>query len=390
MEQAKFKALLDRYILGQSTPEESEQVSRLLDSYENQQEAPVLSADEKEQLRQQMLSKLLNTVQHRPKRSFLYTYKWAAAAVILLVMGLLITFQFTRSKTPAMIVAVKRSSAPEPVGSNRAYLKLGDGKIVVLDSTGKGLVALQGGTRITKSDDVSLQYSAAKEHSSNQVTYNTISTPGGSTYRLTLPDGTRVWLNAVSSLTFPTQFNGSSRTVKLSGEAYFEVAKQMIKTNGRTTRKPFIVTAGESEVEVLGTHFNITAYKENGQQETTLLEGAVNVRHAGQLKSILPGEQAVVKSGGGPPIIRMANLETVMAWKDGLFSFDNADIPSVMNEIARWYNAKIIYKGDIPSASFTGILPRDTDMRSMLEWLESTHAVKFQLDGDVITVEKIN
>lgn len=387
MEETEFKALLDRYALGQSTPEERELILALLDSYERAQEELVLSAAEKSQLHDAMLSSILNNVQERPHKRFLKVYKWAAAALILIVGGLLITFHFNGSSGPVMALH-QDSPHPAAENNNRAYLKLGNGKMVVLDSTGKGLVALQGGTSITKNGNLSLQYSAKQQNASGPVSDNTVSTPSGSTYQVVLPDGTRVWLNAVSSITFPTKFDGSSRNVRLTGEAYFEVAKREVSLKGHTGRQPFIVTTGGAEIEVLGTHFNVTFYAENGQQETTLLEGAVNVRHGGQLKAILPGEQAVYSSTGRSIMVRKANLETVMAWKDGLFSFDNADISTVMNEISRWYNARLVYQGEVPSTGFTGILPRNTDLPSMLEWLESTHAVRLKLDGNVITIEK--
>ncbi len=387
MEKEQFKALLARYASGAASSREDELIRKLLDDYEHHANKPQLSETEKEEVRQRMLANLMDHARYAPQRSlFSRIYKWTAAAVILIAAGAILLLYSTQQKPAATLTAKRQSQSKLKAGGNKAYLKLSDGSVVALNNLDNGLVAQQGETSITKTADGKLQYLTDHHSNSAAAVYNTISTPNGGTYQLTLPDGTRVWLNATSSLTFPTRFDSKRRYVKLVGEAYFEVAKKFTGKN----RLPFIVDAGLSQVEVLGTHFNVSTYADHDEQQTTLLEGAVIVKRGEKQVRIFPGQQAVLNIKEGQIYVQQANLDAVMAWKEGLFSFDNTDISIAMKEIARWYNAKVIYKGEMPVTAFTGVLPRNSDINSVLELLESTHAVKCYLSGSTIIIEKTN
>ncbi|WP_078348534.1 FecR family protein [Mucilaginibacter pedocola] len=385
MEPTEFKALLEKYTSGQATAEEDELVKRLLDSYESTAGEPDMTDTERDELRERMLSNLMAYAEPPQRKVFRLNYKWAAAAILLVFIGLTAIFYKQPGKPQTPTIATTSAQKKLHAGGNKASLTLADGSVVVLDSAGNGLVALQGNTRITKTGDGQLQY-AGGDANATALAYNTVATPNGGTYQLTLPDGTKVWLNAASSITFPTRFDNTSRNVKLTGEAYFEVAKKTTATG----RLPFIVNAGASKVEVLGTHFNVSAYADNGSHEVTLLEGAVKVSRGGRSARIVPGQQATMAGGNAGILVGKANIENVMAWKDGLFSFDNTDISSAMKDIARWYNAKVVYKGSIPATGFTGVLPRSSDIQTVLDWLSSTRVLKCRADGETIIIEKAN
>jgi ferric-dicitrate binding protein FerR (iron transport regulator) len=265
-------------------------------------------------------------------------------------------------------------------GSNKAVLILGNGSSVVLDSVHNGILAKQGNMAILKLNG-RLSYKEQGEKK-GVIMYNTIITPRGGQYQVILPDGSKVWLNAASSLRFPTRFTGTQRSVELTGEGYFEVAKNQ--------DMPFKVSVDGMEVNVLGTHFNIMAYRDEPAIRTTLLEGAVAVLEGGQRVLLKPGQQASIVPGAiGDIKVSMADTQAATAWKEGLFLFRNTDIRAVLREIDKWYDTKVIYKGHV-SAYLNGMISRNTDLSKVLHMLEVTSDIDFIIQGQTIIVKPKN
>ncbi len=300
---------------------------------------------------------------------------WAAAVVLIIASSA--TFWLLRRPAPVQepVAAVPPQKDIAP-GGNRAVLTLGDGTEIALDSAGNGILAQQGNAKVIKTGNGELQYDAPQN--SGQPVFNKIATPRGGQYTITLPDGSRVWLNASSSLRYPVVFNGNGRVVELQGEAYFEVAKQA----GRS----FVVKVDEMEVKVLGTHFNIMAYNDEPAVKTVLLEGAVEVKKAGFARKLKPGQGASLhRQSGALELLPGVNTEETVAWKNGFIQFEGNDIRSAMRQIARWYDVEVVYKGDVP-AHFRGIVPRNVPISQVLKMLELTGEVHFEIGDRQIIV----
>lgn len=261
-------------------------------------------------------------------------------------------------------------------GKNTATLTLADGTTVVLDETQNGTVTVQGNTKVLKLNNGILSYKASHQKTA-EIVYNTISTPKGGQYQLILSDGSRVWLNAASSLRFPAAFTGKERRVELSGEGYFEVAKNAAKS--------FKVETEDMEVEVLGTHFNVNSYEDEASARTTLLEGSIKINHGNTTHFLKPGQQARLHKDGGIKIINDADVDEAVAWKEGKFQFDHSDIYDVMRQIARWYDVSVDYKGMV-SSHFGGTISRDVNLSQVLKMLEMTSNLKFQIDDKHVVV----
>ena len=260
-------------------------------------------------------------------------------------------------------------------GGNKAILTLQDGSTIVLNDAKEGTIIQQGNTRIIKLANGQIRYDGT-DGPADKVSYNTMTTPRGGEYKLTLPDGTEVWLNSASSITYPTAFVTKERKVSITGEAYFEVAKD--KT------KPFMVTAGNQNIEVLGTHFNVMAYADEETIKTTLLEGSVKITEHNNVDILKPGEQAIVGKQGGIKV-KTVNTDEAMAWKNGYFKFNRVDIKYIMRQIARWYDVDIAYEGAMPEDEFVGKIGRGENIKQVLHVLELEH-VHFKIEGKKITV----
>ncbi|SDF56679.1 FecR family protein [Chitinophaga filiformis] len=302
---------------------------------------------------------------------------WWAAAVFVVMCCVGAYLLFFRQAQPQQTgntdsIAAKNDVAP---GSNKALLTLSDGSTVPLDSVGNQLIR-QGATTIRQHNGL-LQYKAQGAESG--IAYNTLTTPRGGQFKIVLPDGTKVWLNAASSIRYPIAFTQNERRVTISGEVYFEVAGNAAKT--------FMVDVnGSTEVEVLGTHFNINAYKDEAAINTTLLEGKVKVNVNQQPGVILkPGQQASLSTNGTFQVFKDVDTAQVIAWKEGWFQFHLANLPEVMRQVARWYDVEVNYKGDITDAVFEGRIQRDLNLAQMLKILEKYH-VRFHVEGKTITV----
>ncbi|MBN9381929.1 MAG: FecR domain-containing protein [Chitinophagaceae bacterium] len=306
---------------------------------------------------------------------------WKRVAVAACFTGLIVAggIYFLRSGSGA-----KNAGIPAPValhdaqpGGNKAILTLGNGSQIVLAAAAKGQLARQGGSQVVKTDSGNLTYTHSKEGSA-EVVNNTLSTPRGGKYGLTLADGTQVWLNASSSITYPTAFTGGERVVSITGEAYFEVAKN--------AGKPFHVRAGDVDVEVLGTHFNINAYSDEPTIKTTLLEGSVRVSKGSSHRVLLPGQQ--VLTGKGNTLVLGTDVDTEMevAWKNNEFNFKDVDLKTVLRQLSRWYDLDIVYQDGAPvNTRFEGALPMNAMASQVLSVLEK-NGVRFRLDGKQLTI----
>lgn len=309
---------------------------------------------------------------------FLRRWGWAAASVLLLlsVGAYLWTHSAKDSSASTNTVAGNTHIAP---GKNGAILTLADGTRVVLDSLGNGLVATQNGTQVVMKGG-GLTYDPAGTTNNSEVTYNTMTTPKGRQFQVTLPDGTSVWLNAGSSLRYPTVFTGQERRVSITGEAYFEVV--------HNAQMPFKVSVnGKAEVAVLGTHFNVNAYDNEAAIHTTLLQGSVQVstREASSFVVLKPGQQAQIAQPDAIKVINHADINKVMAWRNGLFNFEGASLAEVMRQIERWYDIEIAYEKGIPDIAFEGKMTKDVPLKDLLVMLERSD-IHFRIDGRKLIV----
>jgi hypothetical protein len=293
-----------------------------------------------------------------------------------------------RQSKPAEPVVAKSTVNDVLPGGNRATLRLANGQVINLDSAANGSLATQGNATIEKLADGQIAYNI-KGKGATEVMYNTMSTPPGGQYKLKLPDGTVVWLNAASSITYPAAFVGRERTVTITGEAYFEVTTLRLRSG---QKMPFRVKVNNQlDVEVLGTHFNVNAYKDEPSIKTTLLEGSVKVVKRqttnGKENSItlIPGQQAVDAPHSPLAINHSPEIEQVMAWKNGLFNFNKVSLQDVMKQIARWYDVDVVYQGEIRPKKFGGEIQRDLYLSEVLEGLKET-GIHFKIEGKKLIV----
>jgi transmembrane sensor len=300
---------------------------------------------------------------------------WAAAAVLLAGMAGIWLF-FVR-KAPQEIASVsQRYRNDVRPGRNAAVLTLAGGRTVVLDDSAPKTIGRQGNT-VIRNDSGQLAYQAETGKAS-EIFYNTLTTQKGNQYHLTLPDGTKVWLNAASSITYPTVFAGNQRKVTISGEAYFEVTKNQ--------QQPFTVQQGDMSVQVLGTSFDVNGYGDEAALKTTLVEGKVKVGNGGAASLLDPGQQAVIAKGGNSiSIDHNPDIEAVLAWKNGSFSFKDAGIAAIMQQVQRWYDVDVAYEANI-TKHFVADIPRNVPLSQLLQLLEATDQVHFRIEGKKVMV----
>lgn len=302
--------------------------------------------------------------------------RWWAAASILLLLALGAYFVFTnRAGETAPLVQQAIDVAP---GRDGAILTLADGTKVVLDSLGNGTVANEKTTRIVLQNGQLIYENAVAENAT--PVYNTMSTPRGRQFQLVLPDGTKAWLNAASSIRYPVFFAGNERRVEISGEVYFEVAKSVTAGGAKQS---FIVDIDEqAEVEVLGTHFNINAYDDDAFMKTTLLEGSVKVstKQANSLAILKPGEQAQINTNHTIQTNNQVDIDKVMAWKNGLFNFESTSIAEVMKQLERWYDITVVYEKGVPDIQFFGEISRNISLADLIDVLKDV-GVHFRIDA---------
>ena len=304
-----------------------------------------------------------------------------AAAVVIFAGGSAVYNSIKNAHQEQQLVKIETFKKEIGPGSNKAVLTLSDGSTISLETASHGTLARQGDTKIVKPVDGQLAYKSFNEKAT-EILFNSIATPRGGQYQLILSDGSKVWLNAASSLRFPANFTGHERKVELSGEGYFEVAKN--------AAMPFKVEiAGRGVVEVLGTHFNVNAYSDETTMKTTLLEGRVKVVVLATRDShvLTPGEQAQLHRNGAISIYKNADTQEVIAWKNGAFNFNNANLRSVFRQLSRWYDVDIVFEGGVPEKQFNGEIQRDLKLPQVLKLLEGNN-VFCRLEGKTLFVLK--
>ena len=333
----------------------------------------------------QTSTKLFNAIhdkiraESKPARRYVIPPRRIGVAASVIGLVLLSTLLLFNINTPRGTVNTKvndqRFNNDVLPGGDKATLTLADGSTVVLDEAKNGTLAQQGSSKIIKIGG-KLLYDPTNKNSKDLV-FNTISTPNGGQYQLELPDGSLVWLNATSSIHFPTSFAGKERRVEITGEAYFEVA--------RKRDMPFVVSVNGAEVQVLGTHFNVNAYSDEDNVKTTLLEGSVKFVHGVNADMLAPGQQSQLAGDGQVKVVSNVDGDEVVAWKNGMFDFENAGIEKVMRQLSRWYDVEIEYKGKTDDL-FIAEMHRQIKLSDALKALELTGKVRFEIQGKKIIV----
>lgn len=387
-----YKALLTRYLNNECTPEELSEIMNYLSDEQsdplllsvlrdNVNEPSLCSENISEEASGRILDELLKTAQATAVVPFYKRAKYykTAAAMIAVAIGLFYLpgiHKKEQMKSVAQTDYSNRFKNDVAPGSNKATLILGDGSTIDLDEAHNGTVTKQGDVEVVKSGD-KLSYKTGNS-TADKIVYNTIVTPRGGQYQLQLPDGTMVWLNAATTLRFPAAFVGNERHVEIEGEAYFEVAQNI--------KKPFTVGVHNGEVQVLGTHFNIMAYSEEGAINTTLLQGCVKFRTSTDSSVLKPGQQSQLSYDGKIKINKCADMDAVMAWKNGAINFCNADLKTVMRQLSRWYDVDIDYQNTSFKQHFVGELPRSLTLIDVLKALELTGNLHFAIEGKKVVV----
>lgn len=378
--QQNIDALAYKFLQGTATPEEEK---LLFEWYNAGQDEHILInkefAGNEEILSARMIEAIRKKISPPVRQYFLPRWGWAAAVLLVLATTTLFWFQNGDLK-PLAETSIQILAEVEP-GKNGAILTLADGSEIVLDSLGNGIVAAQKGSSVLL-DNGRLTYSPSG-NAAGEIVYNSLSTPKGRMFTITLSDGTQVWLNAASSLKYPTFFSGKNRQVEVSGEVYFEVAKD--KT------KPFLVkVADRAEIEVLGTHFNVNAYGDETTINTTLLEGSVRTSalqmgKPGNTVILKPGQQAQLdvaadnKKTEVLKVIENADTDKAMAWRKGFFNFENASLKEVMRQLTRWYDIDVVYEKGVPDIVFGGELSRNVKLSGLLMALKAAK-VNFRME----------
>ncbi len=359
------KKLIDRYVAGKATQDEllaffGSLAANELDSLIEEHMANEISSILKEQ-----------QITGNHKKSL---WKYIAAASILLFLGL--GYYYSFNKAPIKRQIAKNQKHDIAPGGNRAILTLSNGRTINLGAAKNGKLANQGSAIINKNTGGQITYVNSEYNSSAQNNgFNIITTPRGGQYQLVLADGTKVWLNAASSIKYPVVFNGNERKVELTGEAYFEVA--------HNKEKPFKVISNGQEIEVLGTHFNINAYTDENVVKTTLLEGSVKVTAGGKNKMLKPGEQARLEKGN--ILVADVDVNEAIAWKNGFFQFKDNNIRAIMQQLGRWYDVDIKYEGNLPEREFSGAISRNVNLSQIL-YILSFKEIHFKIEKKTITV----
>ena len=333
-----------------------------------------------------MLSRLNREI--KPRTGRVLHIKWLAAASILVIFGVswLLVSKFTgRANKDNNALAQKNDIPP---GRNKAILTLANGSKIALTDTEKGEIASQNGIQITKSAKGQLIYTIKASGNPNTASgitqplaFNTIETPKGGQFQVILPDGSKVWLNAFSSLKFPVNFNSAKeRRVELKGEAYFEVVHNQAL--------PFRVITNKQVIEDLGTRFNVNAYDDEVSSKTSLLQGKVRITAGGKTTLLIPGQQAAVANG-----IKVSeiNTEEVIAWKNGYFNFDDEKLENIMKSVARWYNVAVVFEDEsLKNETFGAITTRFSNISTLLKIMEQTGDARFSIEGSTIKIRKKN
>lgn len=376
MEKEKLFTLAHKILTHQASDEEVAQYIEWINTLEPISNGLPEDAVLKEAILLTRIQSVINDKHPRRVRRL----KWSAiAAALVLLIGLsvyLLIYKDSLNTKNELYPEMVMSEEVSP-GGNHAILTLAGGHKVTLDGVGDGKIAEQSGSVVSKKGDGLLAYNSTIESPNDLPAYNSLSTPRGGQYQLILSDGTKVWLNAASSIRYPTSFSGTERMVSVTGEVYFEV------THNAT--KPFIVSANGMKIQVLGTHFNVNAYADDGITKTTLAEGSIKVIHGKVSKTIFPGEQAAIKKANAEIKVKHVNAADMTAWTRGFLILQGNDVKEFMTQLSRWYNVDIEYKGAIPENVLGGFIGRKNSLSDVLSALK-TSGVSAKLEGRKIIV----
>lgn len=374
----KYLELAEKWMEGTITPEEKKE---LYDWYNNGFDSEVRLDAWLEGDKEEMESRIFRRIKQKawtPNITKISRYAVAAVSIIVIGFALAILRYSSTEESSSVATNALQNDIAAPT-SQKAILTLANGEQIYIDSIKNGSsLATAGSADIQKTENGALLYQAIKKQSANPE-YNTLSVPrGGQVIHLTLSDGTKIWLNSESSLRFPVVFQNDQRNVEITGEAYFEVAKD--------PKRKFIVKSANFETEVLGTHFNVNTYSDESSSKITLLEGSVKVSLPDNFTSIIlsPGQQATVNSGIAKSAV--TNMDAIVAWKDGMFVFDNLNIAAIMRQLSRWYNFSLNYTGDVQNKHFTGSISRSESTAQVLHMLELTDVIHFKITGNNVTI----
>jgi transmembrane sensor len=382
--------LISRYLRGDLSYEEHEEVRKWLEEDVALRQM-VDSLENEEQLARDLqffssvdkgaawgnLTRMINESPRRRQVPVIKYWKYAAAVIAMAIVSY-VAFRFSYRDDHSQLAKTEIQVPKNDVlpGGDKATLTLADGSVVSLEDVTNGTVKEENGIRISKIDG-QIVYEILDQKSTGEIAYNTIRTPVGGQYHVVLPDGSKVWLNSESSLHFPTAFSGLERTVDLTGEGYFEIAKN--------PKMPFVVQAGEMHVEVLGTHFNLMAYANEGASRATLLEGSVKVSKGASDKVLAPGEQAVI---GEKIQVKQVDTDEAIAWKNGYFQFESEDLKTILRQLKRWYGIEVENEQQLPAMHFTAVISRNTTLSQVLKMLEMSGELKFKIEGKKISIEE--
>jgi len=384
MDQKRLLELINKVKEGQASSAEILELDNLYGQFEEKKGyIEHLDPDQKIAYRELIFDRIHSAlpqpsahVRHlKTKRLRLFRF-WTAASILLLLGVVAYLYMMQSENLPMQDVIVESDTV---ISNDKPVLILANGRKINLDEANVGILAASAGVVIRKTADGEIIYEN-NEVSSNTLTYNTIEIPRGQRYQIQLPDGSKVWLNAMSSLRYPSAFSGKKREVKLIGEGYFEIASE--KT------KQFVVKSRGQVIGVLGTHFNINSYPDEDQTKTTLLEGSVKIMHRGQTVILKPGQQATSTDDFQDIKVSSVDLEEVVAWKRGEFIFENADIRYIMRHLARRYDIVVEYQGEKMIQKFGGAFQHTSSLDELLKYLESYGDVRFKREGRRVIVMK--
>lgn len=388
MDKDKFLELVNKYLAGEASADEEGLLFSLYERLQGRGKTwETAQMGEESEVGKRIHGRISEEIKRRQRRRVFSPLRLAVAASVLVALLSSVLFLYLRQSydQPVVVqVAMPGVGNDTPPGGNKATLTLADGSEINLDDAADGELARQSGISITKAADGQLVYTVAGSSPGNGSVeadaYNAIATPKGGQYQVVLPDGSKVWLNAASSLRYPARFAGLQRKVELTGEAYFEVAKN--------ADMPFVVVSRGQVVEVLGTHFNVSAYADEATTKTTLLEGAVRVLagKANHPKQLAPGQQALVSQSGSSVLVRQVDVDEAVAWKNGYFMFADEELESIMRKLARWYDIEVEYQGDVGNVKFGGVVSRSKSVTETLRILELASNVRFKVEGRRVLV----
>lgn len=376
MTREEIISLAEKVATGIATDAELVQFNRLFDSFGGQQWNEELLGKE-EDIGQAIRARLQPVIGRSRTRRLNNWRTWAAAASVAILLGVGGYLLEQRYTQPRLLPQVERfrNDIPAPTG-NHAVLTLSNGQKVMLDSAGLGMLAIQGKIKVAKGADGTIVYTGSDQDIGN----NTIQLPAGSrALTIMLSDGTKVCIDAGSSLTYPVAFTGKKRTVTVSGQVYFEVAQN--------SNQPFTVynSSDRTTIEVLGTSFNLKAFATDSATKVTLVSGSIKVNTAKTTRILEPGQQAVTSNNGNINVQEATDIAAILAWKEGLFYFNGADITTIMSEVQRYYNVEVVYQTNVNDL-FVAKIPRDVPVSQLLNLLEMTNLVHFKIEGRKITV----